>query len=85
MKLIILSAFDGRLKSEPMDWPNSPPYIFLPVMKAMEWNGYALGKQVPLTENTFVMNKACFQATNKHEVLPNGRAAEIYELVEFPF
>lgn len=85
MKLIILSAFGGRLKGEPMEWPNTPPYIFLPVMKAMEWKGYALGKQVPLTEDLVGIKKACFQATDKHEVLPNGRTAEIYELVEFPF
>ena len=75
MKVIILQAF-GKLRSEPMEWPDEPFEIRVPFSKKSCGN-YCMGVDVP-PENMAMI--ASFTHTGRYETLDNGRLAAIYEL-----
>lgn len=78
MKLIILSAFNGRLRSEPMEWPDEPPYIRMPLSQPIAGVSYYLGVDIPF--GAIVDKVGHFEHTGKYEVLPGHRSAAVYEL-----
>jgi hypothetical protein len=78
MKLIILSAFNGRLRSEPMEWPDYPPNIKMQIAPSVH-GSYYLGGDVPV--DAPLLKVGLFESTGKHEMLSGGRTAAIYELV----
>lgn len=79
MKLIIFSAFNGRLLSEPIEWPNEPFHIDIPLARSVHgsWN---IGKDIPGLPPPMI-KLGRFEHTGKYPVLTNGRTAAIYELV----
>ncbi len=77
MKLIVLSAFGGRLRGEPIEWPDEPMELVLAA--AQRPNGFRLGKDIG--DGAVVTKRAVFRPTGKYEVLPGGRHAAVYELV----
>lgn len=81
--LIILQAFGGRLKSEPMEWPEAGVRdVILPVSQHMYMQGpFSLGKD--FDPSAMTVRKARFIPTGQHEILRNGNTAEIYEMVDY--
>jgi hypothetical protein len=80
MKLVILSAFNGRLRSEPMEWPDEPPSIRLAVATNITNNGYLLGKDVlALPDAPPTCKIGVFTHSGMYAVL-RGQTAAIYEL-----
>jgi hypothetical protein len=77
MKLVILSAFQGRLRSEALEWPDEPPTIQMPVTR-MTSGEYTFGWGVEVRD----LRRGVFRHTGKHEMLAPGRTAAVYELVE---
>ncbi len=77
---VILEAFGGKLKSAPMDWPER----FLPRIKMMlDMPKYEFDGEYGVLNPTMPRHKiGQFEASGKFEVLPDGRTAEIYVLVE---
>jgi len=76
MKIVILSAFQGRLRSEPMEWPDEPREIKLPV--SVDFRG--IGKDCAY-EPGLTQRMALFLHTGGYERLPNGQNAVLYEMV----
>lgn len=79
MELVILSAFNGRLRSEPMEWPDTPPNFRVPIEQTT--NGFYMGKDMPLNQTH---DYAIFTRTDQYWLSPNGYAA-VYEMTEYPF
>ena len=77
---IILSAFQGRLRSAPIEWPETVQDIILPMSQDMRGGWFALGMDA--NPQAMTVRKARFMATDKHELLPNGQYARIYEMVD---
>lgn len=78
MKLIILSAFNGRLRSDPMEWPDEPPYIRMPLMQSMSYSEVVKSTCFPF--GAIVDKVGHFEHTGKYEILPGHRSAAVYEL-----
>ena len=81
MKLVILSAFSGRLISEPIEWPDEPFEIRLLMSRNYLFTNWLLGKDVDMKAMT-TARLCVFANTGKHQVLKNGRTAAVYEMVE---
>jgi hypothetical protein len=79
MILIRLSAFQGRLKSDIMEWPREEPNIYMHVSPSMPI-GFDLGRNV-IDFKVKSLRKARFENIGKSEV-NNGRLVIVYELVE---
>ena len=80
MKLIVLSAFGGRLVSpQPIEWPDEPLHLRLPMSKSMG-GSCGLGLQAELAPP--MMKIAIFEHTGKYQLLENKQTAAIYELVD---
>jgi len=75
MKLILLTAFSGRLKGEVMEWPDWPPQIILP-FDISPTGGFSIGKDVDLG-SLLSVRKAIFEPTNRYEIY-NGQYVHIY-------
>ena len=73
----ILSAFNGRLRSEPFEHPERPE-IILPVSPALDLGAF-LGKDADLS--TASISSALFRHTGRYEVLRTKQTAAIYEFV----
>ena len=79
MILVILSAFQGRLRSEPIEWPREEPEIRLP-MSPSDSGGFVIGKYY---RPQMALRIAIFKRlAGRAEILPDGRLAYVYELVD---
>lgn len=78
MKLIKLSAFQGRLISEAIEWPDWPPEV---TILTSQWIGshYTLGKDLDLSAP--VQTYGVFRATNKYGLTANKSSFQFYELI----
>jgi hypothetical protein len=85
IKFVILSAFNGRLRSEPMEWPEEAPEIRMPICRKLD-RSWRIGKEAmiegALDLKGLTTRIARFEHTGKYELLPNGTHAAIYELVD---
>jgi len=77
MKIVILYAFQGRLRSEPMEWPDEPREIKLPVSEDLR----RIGKGCFVNPERLTQRMALFLHTGQYERLPNGQTAVLYEMV----
>ena len=77
---VILTAFQGKLKSEPMDWPdNSRPEIYM----AMDMENLKVWKTYDkAAEFTTTIKKGKFEATGRYFVIGKGLTAEEYKLTD---
>ena len=78
MILVVLSAFRGRLCSEPMEWPNEAPYIDMPISQQVIMGQYQLGRSAD--PQAPVLKRGRFTPTGNSVVLSGGRTASVYEL-----
>ena len=81
--LVILSAFGGRLKSEPMEWPlGDSKDIVLPMMQRLD-KSFMLGKDAIFDPMVIITEqRAIFAPTDKFVILPNRQTAQLFEMID---
>ena len=74
---VILTAFNGKLKSEPMDWPeNTPPNINM-IMSISRINPHMYKENIEVL-NLKPLKKGTFETTGKYFTLPGNETAAEY-------
>ena len=78
---VILEAFQGKLRSEPMDWPDTTGYeimmrLDLDPMPIFDWS-----KSPSIDDPRPIVKLGKFVSTGMHQVLPDKTTAVIYRLV----
>lgn len=78
---IILSAFMGKLKSAPMDWPeNTPPKVYMMMTVSAPPINYASDLDF---QTKTMLKKGTFESTGRWETISGGHeTAQIYNLVD---
>ena len=81
MIIVILSAFGGRLRSDPMEWPAETPDIRLPISRNV-FGRFDIGMDALPTQGPPRIKVGIFTPTGRYEVLSGGRTAAVYELTD---
>jgi hypothetical protein len=75
---VILSAFGGRLKSQPIDWPEGQPITIRMRLPLERHRGYQQDDATPPA-----VKECRFERTDRRILTASGPIATEYELVDF--